>query len=509
MRATFSVIYLILILALSVCSILAKRSDKPSKNAVAFLEAALIPPVLGNLVIVATSTRTVALIGCYMYYLGMDLVIGALVRFTDVYCRRENEKKHKPTIVYAALAADAIQMMLNPVFGHAFDVTAVDVDGYDYYKLIPYAGQNVHRIIDYIGFFCVILIFIIATARSPKISREKFAVILATMIAVGIVQTYNIFFQYAIDRSMIGYGVFGVVIFFFAIHYRPLRLLDRVLSNIVSGLSDAFYIFDPNGNCIWANEQGCRLAGTSNNEFDPISARLVKMFGEPDHSSIQKKKMKVGEGDSARFYLLEESLVKDDKGILDGSYLRIQDVTASEQLLKHREEQIGQISQEAYRDPLTGVGSNNAYNNKVLELDARIADGSASFAVVMVDINNLKYINDDFGHEAGDRYIRGCCHMICEAFKHSPVFRIGGDEFVVILQGHDFENREKICDELRNAYTEAFADTEKEPCCRYSAAVGIAEYPSDGETFADVFKRADETMYDEKRAFKKVHGSYR
>ena len=159
MRATFSVIYLILILALSVCSILAKRSDKPSKNAVAFLEAALIPPVLGNLVIVATSTRTVALIGCYMYYLGMDLVIGALVRFTDVYCRRENEKKHKPTIVYAALAADAIQMMLNPVFGHAFDVTAVNVDGYDYYKLIPYAGQNLHRIIDYIGFFCVILGF--------------------------------------------------------------------------------------------------------------------------------------------------------------------------------------------------------------------------------------------------------------------------------------------------------------------------------------------------------------
>ena len=509
MRATFSVIYIILILALTVCSMLARRSDKPSRNAVAFLEAALIPPVLSNLFIVATSTRTVALFGCYLYYLGMDLVIAALVRFTDVYCPKTNVKRQKPTIVYAVLAADAVQMILNPISHHAFDVTPVDVEGYDYYKMIPYAGQTVHRIVDYICFFCVILIFIIATVKSPKINRERFVVILATMIGVGIVQTYNIFFQYAIDRSMIGYGVFGVVIFFFAIHYRPLRLLDRVLSNIVSGLSDAFYVFDPNGNCIWANEQGCRLAGTSNNEFNAIADRLTKLFGEPDHSNVSKKKCKVGDDENARYYLLEESLVKDDKGQLDGSYLRIQDVTASEQLLQDREEQIGQISQEAYRDPLTGVGSKAAYNKKVSELEAKISDGTAEFAVVMVDVNNLKYINDDFGHEAGDQYIRGCCHLICEAFKHSPVFRIGGDEFVVILQGQDFDHRKQICDELREAYDEAFSDAEEDAWLRYSAAVGQAEYPGDGDTFNEIFNRADEAMYEDKREFKGVHGSYR
>ena len=57
------------------------------------------------------------------------------------------------------------------------------------------------------------------------------------------------------------------------------------------------------------------------------------------------------------------------------------------------------------------------------------------FALVECDINGLKGINDTYGHEIGDVYIVNSCRGICSVFKHSPVFRIGGDEFVVILQG--------------------------------------------------------------------------
>ena len=509
MRATFSVLYLILIIALLGCAFFAHRSDKPSRDAVALLEIALIPPVLGNLLIVGTSFRIPALIGCYFYYLGMDLVMFALVNFTNVYCRGSERHKKEPLIVYMFLAADALQMLLNPLTGHAFAVSTVDVEGFAYYKLIPYFGQTVHRVIDYIVFFCVVLMFIVTALKTPKIYRERYAVILATMIAVGLVQTYNIFFQYAIDRSMLGYGVFGVVIFFFAIHYRPLRLLDRVLSNIVSGLSDAFYIFDPNGRCLWANEQGCRLAGADDKHFEEITGRLRELFGETGSAAGNTAKRMVGEGENARFYVLEEQQVTDDNGHVDGSYLRIQDVTEGEQELKARDEQIGQIRQAAYRDPLTGVGSKAAYSKKVSELNAQLAEGDLDFAVVMVDMNNLKGINDAHGHKAGDLYIRGCCHLICEAFKHSPVFRIGGDEFVAILQGQDYENRDAIADALSDAFVDAFLQTDREPWLRYSAAVGMAVRTKDDSSFETVFKRADLLMYAEKNAFKKLHGSSR
>lgn len=509
MRVIYSILYVILIVSLVICAILTRRSDKPVRNAVAFLEAALIPPVLGNLLIIATETRRTALTGCYLYYLGMDLVMLALIQFTTAYCREQNAERRHPAGAYAALAVDALQMLLNPVFGHAFDVKAVKVEGFDYYKLIPHFGQTMHRIIDYTVFFGVLLIFFRKTVRSPKVNRERYAVILATMVAVGLIQTYNIFFRYAIDRSMLGYGVFGVVIYFFAIRYRPLRVLDRVLSTIVSQLSDAFYIFDPNGNCIWANEQGGRLAGIEDGNYEAITAKLTELFGEASHQDNSITKKTIGEGAEARFYLLEEKYVRDAKGTLDGSYLRIQDVTKGEQQLMARDERIGQISKEAYRDALTGVGSKAAYVKKIEELNLRLSQGTFNLAVAMIDMNNLKQINDDFGHKAGDLYLKGCCHLICEAFKHSPVFRIGGDEFVVLLLGQDYENRNEIAAELRAAFASEFAQQAKDPWLRYSAAVGIAELNAGDSSLEQVFRRADQMMYEEKKQFKQKHGSYR
>ncbi|MCR4760769.1 MAG: diguanylate cyclase [Oscillospiraceae bacterium] len=510
MRGVFSVLFLILILALLACTVLARRSDKRARSAVAFLEAALIPPVLGNLLIVASGSRLPALIGHYFYYLGMDLVMGALVNFTNEYCRHREGHKSDPYIAYLFLVLDAVQMLLNPFFGHAFTVNAVNVEGYDYYKLVPLWGQTVHRITDYGVFFAVILMFILLSVKTTKLARERYTVILATMIGIGLVQTYHIFFQYAIDRSMLGYGVFGVMIYYFAILYRPLRVLDRVLSDIISDLEDAFYIFDPDGNCLWANEQGCRLADIRNERYETATANLRTKFGDPSRSSTETQfKRTVGEGDEACYYVLEEKKVTDARGSLNGSYLRIQDVTAGERRLRDREKQIGQITQEAYRDALTGVGSKAAYAKKVAELNGKLAAGDMNFAVVMVDMNNLKLINDDCGHKAGDQYILGCCRMICDAFKHSPVYRIGGDEFVAILQGQDYKNRAQITAELRAKYAEAFAQTDAEPWCRYSAAVGMAENASDDMTYDLVFKRADNAMYEEKKQFKKTHGSYR
>ena len=509
MRLTYSILYIILIFALSFCCALARRSDRPTKNAVAFLEAALIPPVLGNLLIVGTTIKTTALIGCYFYYLGMDVVMYALVNFTNVYCRINPNTHREPTVMYMILSADIFQMLLNPILGHAFSVEAVDVEGSPYYKLVPHLGQAVHRIVDYFIFFCVILIFILAAIKAPKINRERYSVILGTMAAVGLVQSYNIFFQYAIDRSMLGYGVFGVVIFYFSIHYRPLRLLDRVLSNIVSGLSDAFYIFDSNGNCIWANDQGYALTGISNRNIYELTDKLTDMFGDPgEHNeSVTKHKLEIDGAD--RFFILEEKRVQDNNGHLDGTFLRVQDITEREKQLLDRDHKIGQISQEAYRDALTGVGSKAAYIRKIKEINSEIENGKAEFAVVMIDMNDLKHINDDYGHKAGDLYIKGCCHMICETFKNSPVFRIGGDEFVAILQGKDYSKREVKAAYLRKAFADSFNQPDTDPWLRYSAAVGLAEYSTDNSNYELVFKQADMAMYEDKKQFKEKYGSYR
>ncbi|MBQ9436998.1 MAG: diguanylate cyclase [Lachnospiraceae bacterium] len=194
---------------------------------------------------------------------------------------------------------------------------------------------------------------------------------------------------------------------------------------------------------------------------------------------------------------------------LNNMYILQRDKEKAENDVREKDEQIGAISLEAYRDALTGVGSKTAYNRKVAEINAAIAEGQTEFSIVMVDMNNLKKINDEYGHKAGDQYIIGCCRMICDAFKHSPVFRIGGDEFIAILQGMDYAERKGKVDALRREYTAAYENKGVMPWQRYSASVGIAECASDDNSFDLMFKRADEAMYEEKLAFKEKYGSYR
>ena len=173
---------------------------------------------------------------------------------------------------------------------------------------------------------------------------------------------------------------------------------------------------------------------------------------------------------------------------------------------RDKDEQIGRLSIETYRDALTGVNNKAAYIKKAEELNEQLGRGGAEFAFVMVDMNNLKRVNDDYGHRAGDLYIKGCCRMVCEAFKHSPVYRIGGDEFVVILQGPDYNDRKRIVEKLKQDYEQCWSNTSAEAWQRYSAAVGMAENASDDLTVELVFKRADKAMYEHKSKFKAEHG---
>lgn len=185
-----------------------------------------------------------------------------------------------------------------------------------------------------------------------------------------------------------------------------------------------------------------------------------------------------------------------------------EDKLKAEKDIEDKNRQIGQLSIETYKDALTGVGNKAAYIKKAEELNQSLREEPTEFALVMIDVNNLKFINDEYGHKSGDMYIKGCCRMICEAFKHSPVYRIGGDEFIVILQGSDYENRKLITEKLKSDFQKSYAYTDTDQWLRYSAAVGMADNGS-GDNVDFVFKRADKSMYEDKLRFKQEHGRYR
>ena len=123
--------------------------------------------------------------------------------------------------------------------------------------------------------------------------------------------------------------------------------------------------------------------------------------------------------------------------------------------------------------------------------------------MAVFDLNGLKLINDTQGHEAGDACIVEASRFICRQVRHSPVFRIGGDEFVAILENRDYENREQLLAGF-NRQTEENLREGREVVI----ACGLADYePGADVGFHDVFSKADGQMYDRKRALKDM-GAY-
>ena len=180
--------------------------------------------------------------------------------------------------------------------------------------------------------------------------------------------------------------------------------------------------------------------------------------------------------------------------------------TMTEQIKRHVEEgysaevraksaqiEAEDMSRIAYQDALTHVKNKTAYNVKVKELTESIEKYAADFAIVMVDVNFLKKVNDTFGHEYGDKYLIGACEIICDVFKHSPVYRIGGDEFLAVLQGHDYEQREALMARLKERF-KGSDDESLQPWENFSAACGIGVYRL-GDSVEQVFQNADEEMY--------------
>ena len=177
----------------------------------------------------------------------------------------------------------------------------------------------------------------------------------------------------------------------------------------------------------------------------------------------------------------------------------VNDILEAEGMVEDMKSQVSQMDMLAYQDALTNVKNKAWYDKTQIRIEEDISHGSASFAILMADINNLKKINDHYGHEHGNDYILGACRIICSVFNHSPVFRIGGDEFVVLLENLDYGNRDKLVTKLKDEFYKTSVDESKEPWERYSAAFGLAVYdPYIDTSMNDVFKRADDLMYKNK-----------
>ena len=156
----------------------------------------------------------------------------------------------------------------------------------------------------------------------------------------------------------------------------------------------------------------------------------------------------------------------------------------------------------AYRDSLTGLRNTNSYWAWITDFDKEIETKEIVFGVIVLDINYLKETNDRYGHDVGNQLIVSAARVISNIFKRSPVFRVGGDEFLVILQNRDLEEYQELLKKFDEECRNELVVTDKETI-PVSIAKGFARYDAQKDTnFIDVFNRADDAMYENKRKIK-------
>lgn len=189
----------------------------------------------------------------------------------------------------------------------------------------------------------------------------------------------------------------------------------------------------------------------------------------------------------------------DEVGILTAAFRRMRD---------HLKLYISDLNSRAYTDAMTGLKNKGAFTTYLARMNdtlKREGENASGFAIIVLDCNDLKQINDKYGHTQGDMYLNTAVQAMTETFTHSPIFRLGGDEFAIILQQFDYYTRNDYMAAFEHQISE-INEGARNPWEQVNISKGMAVYqPGIDTTVEQVLRRADEQMYEDKRKQKEKH----
>jgi diguanylate cyclase (GGDEF)-like protein len=174
-----------------------------------------------------------------------------------------------------------------------------------------------------------------------------------------------------------------------------------------------------------------------------------------------------------------------------------------ERLVEQRTQELtelqSQLKELAYSDPLTALPNRRMFNDFCRKFVAAAQRRASGFALLLIDLDKFKNINDTLGHDAGDALLVETAHRLTKVVRESDIVaRLGGDEFAILLIDTGAADVASLCQRIVDAFiTPApFAGAQ----LRTSPSIGIARYPADGKTADALYKSADLALYEAKRS---------
>ena len=426
MRTLVISVLSISVAVLFTCVMTARRSDKAIARSVSMLLTVTIPPIAGNIIITSAIDTTSAYLGYYMYCVGMDLLMIFLIRYVVDYCFLSWRSRVAPALIDLLFTCNIIQIMLNPVFGHAFSLIKDNADDEVYYSLDPKWGFVLHTALIYGAFIAVLLVLILKTVRSANLYRERYLTIILALIITAIWETFYVLSGRPVDISMIAFAISGILVFYFSLYYKPVHLLSGMLENIASGLHDCLFFFDEGKICIWANDRGMEMLGVTEANLDKVNSKLPVVFSNSGEIGNEWSVLQVkGDDDNREYYQIESRVAVENghKKRVAGSFIRIVDDTDNYRKLEEEKYL-------ARHDRLTGLYNRDYLFKRVREMLEQ--NPGERFQAEFVDINQFKMVNDVYGKDFGDFALKKIAEWISRDMDEKCIYgRLGGDTFGV------------------------------------------------------------------------------
>lgn len=230
-----------------------------------------------------------------------------------------------------------------------------------------------------------------------------------------------------------------------------------------------------------------------------------------DREAFLQEQAKRISGTTTLYTIVSLALFLLSTGIMLNNYRDTQklgeQLSAAEEAAKESQSKVEVLNRQVFVDALTRVRNKGGYDQNIQQLQSRIDQGEVlEMAIGVFDCDNLKGINDQYGHDKGNLYLQASSNLICRVFQHSPVFRIGGDEFVAVLMGEDYENRDALLRQFEEKQA-AMSASAQNGWERVSVSCGLAVYdPLLDISLKELARRADQLMYENKRARKEEAG---
>ncbi len=272
---------------------------------------------------------------------------------------------------------------------------------------------------------------------------------------------------------------------------------------------------DLNGNVVLASEHYKHLADVDESEgfvgkhvFDVYPKELAQLLWDSDQKVSEMKsstetELEILHKDGTRHtYLMVKFPLRDKKDQVFGVCTICTDITERKVAEDALREQQTRLNYMAFHDALTGLPNRSLFYDRIHHGLARAKRSNCKLALMLLDLDRFKYINDSLGHDAGDLLLKTFAHRLGESVRDmDTVARLGGDEFVVVLEGiQEVEDINSVANKMLSTLAKPVSIHGHE--ISSTVSIGVSLYPEDGDDTDTLLKNADIAMYKAKEAGK-------